>query len=93
MVINNRESGNPNPYTLMAMPMNDSSIKQRARAVEFVQAALRTLAAIYVISQYPGHFARVAAVASDSEIFSSRTMSDVRNFFWQISEKYADDAL
>lgn len=93
VIINNREPNSPNPYTLMAMPMDDSSIQQRAKIVEFVQASIRCLAAFYVISRYPGYFAREFRIGSDSQIFSSETMTDVIGFFAQIAKKYANEEL
>lgn len=93
VIINNRESNSPNPYSLMAMPMSDSSIEQRAKTVEFVQASIRTLAALYVISQHPGYFVNAEGLESDSVIFSTNAMSDAKNFFWQIAGKYANEVL
>jgi hypothetical protein len=93
VIISNRDKTNPDPYTLMTMPMNDISIEQRAKTIEFIQATTRTLAALYVIGNYPGHFRKSLGIQADCEVFLWHTMSDVWSFFRQIANKYADEAL
>jgi hypothetical protein len=91
IIISNRGRSESNPYLLMAMPMGDSSIEQRAKTIAFVQATSRILAALYVISNYPGHFSASFGVQSDCEVFLSHTMADLKSFFWQVADKYAHE--
>jgi hypothetical protein len=93
VIISNRDNTDSKPYILMAIPMSDFSIGQRAKTIEFVQATARALAALYVIGNYPGHFRQSLRVQTDCEVFLSNTMSDVWSFFRQIANKYADESL
>jgi hypothetical protein len=91
VIITCREKNSPNPYALYAMPMTDTAIEQRGTTVEFVQASLRALAALYVIAKYPTYFAERASGNTDTGVFRTNRMIDVMQFFSQIARKYAPD--
>ena len=93
VIITNREKNSPNPYALYAMPMSDEAIEQRGKIVEFVQASLRALAALYVIAQYPQYFAERTSGGTDTGVFKTDRLFDVMEFFSQMARKYAPNAL
>lgn len=73
------------------MPMSDEAIAQRSKLVEFIQASLRALAALYVVAQYPNYFAVRTNSGTDTGIFKTNRMFDVMEFFSQMAKKYAPE--
>lgn len=93
VLLNTKSPKSANPYTMMAMPMTDDLIERRSLLIEFIQASLRAIAALYVMTQYPGYLSERFHLPSDSHFFLSPNLSDVRSFFWQLEQKHRESAL
>lgn len=77
---------NPNPYTLYAIPMEDEQIDQRLRSIEFMQANLRLLSGLYVISRYPAEL-RGLGFDPPPALLNHDLCKDIRDFLGQVTAK------
>jgi hypothetical protein len=76
-----------NPYALLALPMDDAALRERARAVEFTQATLRAIVSFYLIGNYTEFLRSVRGVFPASSIFRLAPLLSVMEFMEQLSEK------
>ena len=67
--------------------MTDKALNARATVVEFVQSTLRALAAFYVIARYPDFLADQLKISLPETLFNLPTLSDVKGFIQQASDK------
>ena len=87
VLIQNPQQNSPNPYALVAIPMDDSSLTERSRIVEFIQSTLRALAALYVIWRYPAEPKALKDVDNATQLFNVMPLIGVREFLHQLSER------
>lgn len=80
-----------NPFSLYAVPMSDDHLDARLRAIHFVQANLRMIAALLVVARYPAAIQR-RGIATVLDLFRTPYLTDVMNFIDQVSLKSGADA-
>ena len=73
-----------NPFSLYAVPMGDEHLSARLRAIHFVQANLRMIAALLVVARHPGAVQR-RGITTVLDLFRTPYMTDVLNFIEQIT--------
>ena len=77
------------PVSLYAVPMEDGHLKQRIDSLHFIQANLRMIAALFVVTQYP-KVITTRRFAKPLDIFRTGHLTDVVNFIEQVSNRVAD---
>jgi len=87
VIIRNPEPQSRDPYGLLSLSMTDEALNARATVVEFVQSTLRALAAFYVIAHYPDFLAKQLKISPPETLFNLPTLSDVKGFIQQASNK------
>jgi hypothetical protein len=73
-----------NPFSLYAVPMTDEHIDARLRAIHFVQANLRMIAALWVIARHPSATQR-RGLNKPLDLLRTRHLTDVIDFITQVS--------
>ncbi|MGH2396666.1 MAG: hypothetical protein ACRDFW_06695 [bacterium] len=73
-----------NPFSLYAVPMTDQHLEARLRAIHFVQANLRMIAALWVIGKHPTVVTR-RGVKKPIDILRTPYLADVVRFIEQLS--------
>lgn len=76
-----------NPISLYAVPMTDEHLEARLRAIHFVQANLRMIAALWVIARHPDATRR-RGLAKGIDLLKDRYLTDVMHFITQVSSDY-----
>ncbi len=79
-----KEEAADNPLSLYAVPMSDGHLDARLRAIHFVQANLRMIAALWVITKHPG-VAQHRGANKPMDLLRTRYLADVLNFLEQVS--------
>ena len=87
VITRNPKPQSRDPYILWGLPMTDKALNDRATVVEFVQSTLRALAAFYVIARYPDFLANQLKISPPETLFNLPTLSDVKGFIQQASDK------
>lgn len=87
VLISNREQQSPDPYALLGLPMDDSTLEERGKIIEFIQSTLRALVAFYLIGQYPDFLRQNRQTSPASTLFNLLPLMAVRDFMQQLSEK------
>lgn len=73
-----------NPFSLYAVPMSDEHLDGRLRAIHFIQANLRMIAALWVVLRHPVALQR-RGVKKPLDILRTPYLADVLNFIEQVS--------
>ncbi len=85
VLVANRQSQS-DPYVLLGLPMDDSSLAERARLVEFIQSTLRALVSFYLIGNYSEFLRETREIVPASRIFDFPSLVSVRDFLVQLTE-------
>jgi len=73
-----------NPFSLYAVPMTDEHLDARLRAIHFVQANLRMIAALRVVARHPAVSQR-RGLEKPLDLLRTPYLTDVMNFIDQVS--------
>ena len=73
-----------NPFSLYGVPMTDEHLDARLRAIHFVQANLRMIAALWVISKHPATVKR-RGVEKPIDVLRTQYLIDVMTFIAGVS--------
>ncbi|SRR5258708_6529952 len=85
VIIKHSDRSAAEPYQLLGLPMPVAQLEQRCEAVIFVQAALRLLAALYVMRRYPTFVKDNFSLDPAPRMFDYPTMTDVKDFMLQVT--------
>ena len=85
--IKNRKPNNTNQYELLCVPMDDASLQERNKSIEFVQSTIRTLVSLYVIHRYSNLVVKRWTLKNPIYIFETPALRSLKEFIQQISIK------